>query len=214
MKKIVFAAAFILSAQLVMAQPNEKFTAAMKKNLQTMDAAFKNPASLLALANQFERIAVAEKTEWLAYYYAALFQVNTGFMQQDPSAMDAIADKASALINTADSLSANNSEISCVKAMIAIVRMLVNPMQRYMQYGPEIETNLEKAKAQDAANPRPYYLKGENLKNTPEQFGGGCTTASPLLKIAKEKYEAFKAASELHPTWGLQRVELLLAQCK
>lgn len=214
MKKILLAAAFILSAQFAMAQPNEKYIAAMKKNLETMDAAFKSPASLLALANQFERIAVAEKKEWLAYYYAALLQVNTAFMQQDPSGMDAIAGKASALINSADSLSANNSEISCVKAMIATVRMLVNPMERYMQYGPEIETNLENAKAQDAANPRPYYLKGENLKNTPEQFGGGCATALPLLQTAKEKFAAFKPVSEMHPTWGLQRVELLLAQCK
>ena len=214
MKKILFAAAFILSAQFVLAQPNEKYIAAMKKNLETMDAASKDPASLLALANQFERIALAEKTQWLAYYYAAFCQVNTGFMQQDPSGMDVIADRASALINSADSLSPNNSEISCIKAMVATVRMLVNPMQRYMEFGPEIETNLEKAKVLDAANPRPYYLKGENLKNTPEQFGGGCATASAQLKTAKEKFDIFKPASQLHPNWGLQRVDKLLAECK
>jgi hypothetical protein len=140
--------------------------------------------------------------------------VNYAFMEQDKDKVDAIADKATDFITKADSLMPNNSEISCIKSMIASSHMLVNPMQRYMEYGPESSSNMEKAMQQDPTNPRPYFLKGQGLKYTPEQFGGGCKTAKPELQTALDKYASFKPASELHPTWGKTQVELLIAGCK
>lgn len=186
----------------------------MKSNIAAIDTSFKNPADLLGLANKFERIATAEKNQWLAYYYAALCQVNYTYMEQDKSKIDAIADKASELIDKADVLQPNNSEISCIKSMIASAHMMVNPMQRYMEYGPESQSHLDAAMKQDPANPRPEYLKGQGLKYTPEQFGGGCATAKPVLQSSLDKYNKFTAASELHPNWGKERVEMLIAECK
>lgn len=179
-----------------------------------MDSSFKNPESLLSLANNFERIANAEKTEWLPYYYAAFIHVNLGFMQQDKEKIDGIADKANALIETADSLMPGNSEISCIKSMIASCHMMVNPMQRWMEYGKESSENMQAAMQQDPTNPRPYFLKGQGLKFTPESFGGGCKTAKPAFVTAMEKYASFKPASELHPSWGKEQVENLLKECK
>jgi hypothetical protein len=213
MKKIIIASFLFLSAVSSFAQ-SEKYITAMKKNIAGMDTSFKNPADLLTLANNFERIAIAEKTQWLAYYYAAFSQVNYGFMQQDKEKVDAIADKATDMINKADSLMPENSEISCIKSMIASCHMMVNPMQRYMEYGPESNSNMEAAMKQDPTNPRPYYLKGQGLKYTPEQFGGGCATAKPELQTALDKYATFKPASELSPNWGKTQVEMLLQGCK
>ncbi|HQQ99559.1 MAG TPA: hypothetical protein PLA61_01910 [Ferruginibacter sp.] len=213
MKKIILAVAFLYAATAVSAQ-SERYMAAMKNNIAAIDTSFRNPANLLSLANNFERIANAEKNQWLPYYYAALCQVNYAYMEQDKSKIDAIADKATLLIDKADSLSPDNSEISCVKSMIASSHMMVNPMQRYMEYGAEINLHLDAAMKQDPNNPRPEYLKGQGLKYTPEQFGGGCATAKPVLQASLDKYNAFKPASELHPNWGKQRVELLLGECK
>lgn len=213
MKKLIVSACFLIVSMTGFTQ-SEKFTAAMKKNLAAIDSSFKDQASLLNLGNNFERIATAEKTQWLAYYYAAFCQVNVGFMEKDKDKVDAIADKAEALINTADSLSPNNSEISCIKSMIASCRLMVNPMQRYMEYGKESAANLEAAIQQDPTNPRPYYLKGTNLKYTPEQFGGGCKKAKPVLQTALEKYTTFKPANELNPDWGKQIVEKMLKDCE
>lgn len=213
MKKIIIASFLLLSAAGSFAQ-SEKYIAAMKKNIAGMDTSFKNPVDLLTLANSFERIATSEKSQWLAYYYAAFCQVNYGFMQQDKDKVDAIADKATDMINKADSLMPNNSEISCIKSMIASCHMMVNPMQRFMEYGPESNSNMEAAMKQDPTNPRPYYLKGQGLKYTPEQFGGGCATAKPELQTALAKYAAFKPASELSPSWGQAQVEALLKECK
>lgn len=213
MKKIILVVAFLSAAAAVSAQ-SERYMAAMKNNIAAIDTSFRNPANLLSLANNFERIANAEKNQWLPYYYAALCQVNYAYMEQDKSKIDAIADKATLLIDKADSLSPDNSEISCVKSMIASSHMMVNPMQRYMEYGAEINLHLDAAMKQDPNNPRPEYLKGQGLKYTPEQFGGGCATAKPVLQASLDKYNAFKPASELHPNWGKQRVELLLGECK
>lgn len=213
MKKFMLITAVMFTTANVFAQ-SDRYMAAMKTNIAAIDTSFKNPASLLSLANNFERIATAEKNQWLAYYYAALCQVNYTYMEQDKSKIDAIADKATALIDKADSLQPKNSEISCLKSMIASSHMMVNPMQRYMEYGAEITAHLEDAMQQDPSNPRPEYLKGQGLKYTPEQFGGGCATAKPILQSSLDKFNNFKPASDIHPNWGKQRVEKLLSECK
>ena len=213
MKKIIFAAVLLCAAQFATAQ-SEKFNNAMGKNLAAMGAAFSNPPNLLVVANNFERIAEAEKNQWLPYYYAAFCQVNYGFIDTDKTKTDAIANKATELINKADALNPNNSEISCMKSMIATCHMMVDPMQRFMEYDPESSKQLEMAKKQDTANPRPYMLIGQSLKYRPEQFGGGCKTAVNQLETAMAKFEAFKPASELHPNWGKEQVQQLIEECK
>jgi hypothetical protein len=213
MKKLFLLTAVSFLATITFAQ-SDKYVANMKSNIAAIDTSYKNPANLLDLANKFERIATAEKTQWLAYYYAALCQVNYTYMEQDKTKVDAIADKATELINKADALQPNNSEISCIKSMIASSHMMVDPMTRYMEYGPEASSYLDAAMQQDATNPRPEYLKGQGLKYTPEQFGGGCATAKPVLQSSLAKYNTFKPASEIHPNWGKQRVEMLIGECK
>lgn len=213
MKKIILSTGIVMLSVLLFAQ-SDKYTAAMKKNLESLDSSFRNPASLLAMVNNFERIANAEKNQWLPYYYAALCQVNYGFMEQDKTKTDGYADKANALIEKADSLSPNNSEISCIKSMIASCHMMVDPMTRWMEYGKESGSNIESAMTQDPTNPRPYFLKAQGLKYTPEQFGGGCKTALPELQKAMEKYTSFKTAGELYPDWGKAEVEKLIKECQ
>jgi hypothetical protein len=213
MKKLFLLVAVAFLNTVSFAQ-SEKYMATMKSNIAAIDSAFKNPASLLDLANKFERIATAEKTQWLPYYYAALCQVNYTYMEQDKTKIDAIADKATELLDKADALQANNSEISCLKSMIASAHMMVNPMQRFMEYGAEAQSFIDAAMQQDPANPRPEYLKGQGLKYTPEQFGGGCATAKPVLQSSLGKFNKFSPASDIHPNWGKQRVEMLIRECK
>jgi hypothetical protein len=192
---------------------SEKYIAAMGKNLAMMENSFKSNADLLTLANSFERIATAEKTQWLPYYYAAFCQVNIGFREEDKDKIDAIADKANALIMIADSLSPNNSEISCIKSMVATCHMMVNPMQRWQQYGMASSTSIATAIKQNPDNPRPYYLRGQSLKYTPENFGGGCKNALPVLEQSLAKYNAFKPATEMEPNWGKAELEKVIKEC-
>ena len=213
MKKIILISVLSFFSLITFAQ-SEKYTNAMKKNIALLDSAFAKPDNFLSMANTFERIGTAEKTEWLPFYYAAYCRVNYAFMQKDPAGNDPIADKATALANTADSLQSNNSEISCLKSMIASVQMLVNPQQRFMQYGAASQKEMQKAMQQDPTNPRPYMLKGQSLKYTPEQFGGGCKTALPPLEVAMEKFATFKPASEIYQSCGKKFTESMVKECK
>lgn len=98
--------------------------------------------------------------------------------------------------------------------MIASSHMMVDPMTRFMEYGPESQSYIDAAMQQDPSNPRPEYLQGQGLKYTPEQFGGGCATAKPVLQASLDKYNKFVKASDIHPNWGKQRVEMLIGECK
>lgn len=211
MKKLMLAL-FALSFMFAANAQSEKYIKAMSANISKIDSA-KTPDDFLSLSASFERIANAEKNQWLAYYYASYMQVIHGLMKQDAAAYDNIADKANALLNKADSLQKDNSEISCIKNLIATLHMLVNPYQRYQEYGPQAAEALDNAKKQDPANPRPYYLEAQSLKNTPAQFGGGCGTAKPVAEQAMKLYEAFKPASEIHPNWGKRQTQECIDSC-
>lgn len=192
---------------------SDKYTGAMKKNIAELDAALKNN-SMAELAGNFERIATAEKTQWLPYYYAAYCTVMSAYMEQDKSKTDAIADKADAFIKKAEELAgAENSETCIIKSMIASAHMMVDPQARWMQYGQTSASNIEKAKKMDATNPRSYYLDAQSKFYTPEAFGGGKTVAKPIFEKAIELFGSFKPASELHPSWGLTSAQYFLSQC-
>jgi len=215
MKKIILLALTAIFLQPVFSQ-SEKFIGAMKKNMVDIDSALSRNevARLNDIAATFERIGDAEKNQWLPYYYAAYCQVTVAFIKNDVANNDIVADKVDQLIAKADALEKKNSELSLLKAMNTSLRMLVNPMQRWMQYGQKIQEYTQDAMTQDPSNPRPYYFSGVSLKNTPAEFGGGCGTAKPILDKGLELFAAFKPASELHPSWGKVVCEKEAAGCK
>jgi hypothetical protein len=167
-------------------------------------------------ANTFQRIADAEKTQWLPYYYAALSNVMTGLMTGTGQAdkTDPLADKAEALINKAEELSKDNSEIWIVKKMISNLRMQADPMNRWQTYGPVGMEALQKAKALNKDNPRVYLLEGQDKFFTPEEFGGSKAEAKTLFETSMKMYETAKQASPIDPHWGLTQVKYFHAQCK
>jgi hypothetical protein len=94
----------------------------------------------------------------------------------------------------------------------AALRMMADPMSRYMQYGPEAQKALEMAKQLNANNPRVYLLEGQDKFFTPEQYGGSKVEAKRLFEEAMKKYDAFKTTSALEPTWGRGTTQYFLLQ--
>jgi len=212
MKQVLLALFFVNICVTSFAQ-SERYTGAMAKNLQAMAEA-KTADAMLDVVNAFERIGNAEKTQWLPYYYAAVAQVWYTFMLNDPKQNDVLGDKATAFLAKAEALEKNNSEIALVKAMIATVKMVVDPMSRYMQYGAISTENIALSKKLDPNNPRPYMWEAQNLSQTPEQFGGGCANAKPIFEEAVKRFETFKPSTPLHPNWGKQQNEQMYKACK
>ncbi|MCU0341703.1 MAG: hypothetical protein MUE30_17640 [Spirosomaceae bacterium] len=213
MKKLLVC--LFLLAGVAQAQ-NEKYTQAMTAALMELRSQSENPnpSALTEVTNRFERIASAEPKEWLPRYHAAFCYSNQAFMTQNMADKDRLLDKADALVEEAEKISANNDELYVLKAYIAQARLAADPMSRWQTYGAVFGEMLEKAKAVNADNPRIYMLQGTNLFYTPEQFGGGKQAAKPLLEQALEKFANFKPASALHPMWGKGQAEAIAKQCQ
>ncbi|WP_126244249.1 hypothetical protein [Chitinophaga rhizosphaerae] len=195
--------AYLLLFAVATANAQDRYQAAMKQQVGLLDSASTfNPASLNALSNTFERIANAEQTQWLPYYYAAYCLVNEAFMTQDKTKVDPISDKAALLAEKAVALKGADSELSCLLSLIAVSRIAVDPMTRGARFGTESAELLEKAKAQNPENPRVYLLQGQNLMFTPEAFGGSKSKGKELLNVALQKFTAFKPDSDIAPRWG------------
>ncbi|MFN2458453.1 MAG: hypothetical protein ABR502_09650, partial [Chitinophagaceae bacterium] len=194
---------------------NDKYVKAMEVKVATFDTT-RSIDDMKDLANAFERIGDAEKNQWLPYYYAALATVNIGYglsggqLGVNADKIDPVADKAEQLINKADELSKNNSEVYVVKKMIATLRMMVDPQNRHMKYGPMASQALETAQKLNPENPRVYYLQAQDKYFTPEQFGGSKTEAKKLFELALQKFAAFKPESSIYPSWGKRMTESLL----
>ena len=189
----------------------------MKELVSQLDS-FNSADAWTNLANTFERVGDAEKTQWLPYYYGAystLMGANMKTMgQQKPDVTDPAADKAEALLNKALALTKENSETFCIKKMVATMRMMGDPMNRYMQYGPAASEALEKAKEMNPDNPRVYILEGQDKFYTPEQFGGSKSEAKTLFEKAQQLFATFKPETEMHPAWGKTTVQYFLSQIK
>jgi len=220
MKKIILSITLLVASIALFAQ-SEKYKATMKDKIAELDTT-RDVASLKDLSASFERIGDAEKTQWLPYYYAALAQVNAGNFiyvsnvsdQAQLKTLDVLADKADQMIAKAEALNKNNSEIFAVKKMIASIRMMVDPMNRYMTYGEKAQEALSTAKTLNPENPRIYLLEGEDKFFTPEQYGGSKAEAKKLFEEALKKYDSFKPAGELDPNWGKASVQYFLSQIK
>ena len=218
MKKISM---FLIAVSMTTAlfSQSEKYTKAMESNIAKIDSTT-SPQAWADLANSFQRIADAEKTQWLPYYYAALANVMNGYMLGAggqtglADKTDPLAAKAEELVNKADALNKDNSDIYCLKKMIATLKMMGDPMSRYQTEGPNAQAALDKAKTLDPENPRIYLLEGQDKFYTPEQFGGSKTEAKALFEQSLKKFQAQKPKSSIDPQWGKNQVEYFLGQLK
>ncbi|MBL7699001.1 MAG: hypothetical protein JNK79_12630 [Chitinophagaceae bacterium] len=209
----IFTAIVLLAAVPALAQ-SEKYTEAMKANLAKFGTV-KTTEEYQALAATFERIGDAEKTEWLPYYYAGIALLTPAWTDTKVD-KDANATKIKSLLDKADPLTKDNkdkAELLAARNMTATQQMLVDPQNRWMTYGQEGGNYLKQAKELDPENPRLAYLEGAGIFGTPEQFGGGKAKAKPVLEKAVELFKAEKP-EPLHPQWGLEIAESMLAQCQ
>lgn len=209
----------VLTVYQSFAQMPDKLLKAIEGKMVSVDTT-SSVDGLIDLANSFERMAEAEKSQWLPFYYAAYCKVTAGLMMNsggdimsgNAAKTDPIADQADNLLSKAEALSKDNSEIFILKKMIATLRLMGDPMNRFMTYGPLGEEALQTAIKLNPENPRIYLLQGQDKFFTPEQFGGSKSEAKTLFETAIKKFGTFRPETSIHPAWGLPATRYFYSQ--
>ena len=183
----------------------------METNLKILDTA-STPATLIMLANTFERIGNAEKKYWQPWYYAALCYGFMALKAPDKSMIDPLTEKAEAYLEKATLLSKDNSEISALQGMILNTKILVDPVTRWQTYSPQSTALLQSSKQQNPSNPRPYLIEARTKMFTPPAMGGGPDAARPIVEKALSNFKEFQPENSIAPVWGLEQTKLLQAK--
>jgi len=192
-----------------MSARNEQYNAAMQKALEMMDQA-SGPEEFLKCSGLFERIATAEKNQWIPYYYASHCLILMSFSESNSEQKDLVLDRAQEMLDQAIKLEPNESEVHVLQAFLYPSRIMVDPINRGASYMERTFESLETAKELNVANPRIYYLEGTYKLNIPPSMGGGKEIAKPILEEALLMYEEFRNPTPFWPTWGKEatRTEL------
>lgn len=207
MKKVLLILSFICFAFTANAQT--KFEKGMQKAFELVK---QNKGA--EAANLFERISEAAPKEWLPSYYAAQINIMSGFGIKDKSKLTQQLEKAQKQLDNAASISPNNPEIMVLQAMLYTVWVAYDGATYGMKYGGKVTEIYAKAYAIDKNNPRVLLCKNEWDMGSARYFGKDTAPYCAVFETALEKYNTYKAPSALHPSWGKDRVEYLIAECK
>ncbi len=186
-----------------------KYEVAMNSALQQWKEGQIAEASAL-----FERIANAEKEEWLPQYYLAHIGVIRSFSETDIEVKETLLIAAQKNLDIAKELSADNVEIMCLQGLLNTAYISFDAMKYAPQLSSKTIALYSKAAAMAPENPRPQYLLAEFNMGSAKFFGEDTRPYCTMMDEAVEKFDIFKPASTLHPKWGKQRaLDLLLKNC-
>ena len=183
----------------------------MKTNIDKIYTS-KTASELVVLANQFERIAKAEKDEWLPSYYAAYcFVRSTVVAEMEIDFIHEHLDKAQNIIDELQKVNAQESEVFALQAMIYQLR--ITDMSKGYKYSRMAAEAIGQAERLNPGNPRVFYLRGSNTFHTPKMFGGGPEKAKADLSKAAEMFQNQQTENPLAPGWGAAHNKQLLSKC-
>ena len=211
MKRILLVISILILKVSVLSAQNPNYVKAMEGLVSEIQNT-RFGTTLLPQANKMERIAAAEKAEWLPNYWVSYCYMMESYVEKDDDKRDLLLDKADVFVANIEKMKVTNDETEVLKANIANARMAVSPSIRWMKYGSVVEKALEKAKKINPKNPRITLLEAQGVFYTPEMFGGGKAKAKPVFEKAMQQFSTFKPVSAMYPTWGESTAKWTLSQ--
>lgn len=162
----------------------------------------------------FERIASAEKDNWLPKYYAATILIIDGFSMKDEAKLTAQLNKAQQYLDDISVISENNPEIIITQAMLNTAYIAYDGQKYGMTLSGENIQLYTKALQLAPNNPRVILSKAEWDIGGATFFG---QSIAPFCKDVKRAIELFKAEKQtipFYPYYGLERAEEVLKNCE
>lgn len=189
------------------------YEAAMQKQIVAMNS-IPDLETSQQVTNGFIRIAEAKNEEWLPLYYAAYNQTIAAFRFDVDK--DQYFDQALELVEKAEEITPNNSEITALKGFVLMGKLSVDPGSRGQSLSPEIMQTYGKAINLDGENPRAVTLMAQMELGMAQFFGNGPEKACGMARMGLElfkKEEAKISEGYILPTWGKNQAEEVLKSC-
>jgi tetratricopeptide (TPR) repeat protein len=209
----VLVAIFVWLFTAVCLGNDDKYITAMKKNISLVYEG-KTIEEIQGGVNALERIALAEKSKWEPYYYAAFGQIMMANRETVASKKDAYLDLAIENIKKATDLKGDASEVTALEGFVHMIRVTVDPGSRGQLYSGMAFESFSKAVDLNPENPRALSLLAQMQYGTAQFFGSPVTEACATAKSALEKFQSFKSENPLAPVWGKGMTEGLKAKCQ
>jgi len=129
MKTTILTIAFVTIASFAFSQEGNKYFNSMEEQIKLMkDSQTKD--DFQDVANNFERISVAEPEEWYPLYYTAFCNIQMSFQTQDGDNKDAFLDQAQVFIDKALELNPDESELYVLQGLLYQAGIQVSPAAR------------------------------------------------------------------------------------
>jgi hypothetical protein len=206
MKTLIITTALLISS-LLTAQTS--FEQGMGKSLGLWGEGKAKEASDL-----MERIAAAEKNNWLPNYYVSLINTTEAFNPANKEKVPAMIIKAQNAIDNATLISPNNDEIMVVQAMLYTVVLLQDPMTNGVKYTGLVMEQYGKALAINPNNPRAVFSKAEFEIGGAKYWGTDTKPMCAQIEKSIQLFANFKPETPFSPKWGLDRAQEALKACK
>ena len=213
MKNILIYSLTILSF-LLLSFTKGDYEKVMQSTLAEMHQAH-TVTEIQSVANKFERIATAEKSKWLPYYYSAYCHVMMTTREKDLTKWDGYLDTADGILDKAVKLKKPNMvEILVLKGFSNMMRISVDPATRGQEYSMKSAGFLQQAHQLDDENPRVNLMMAQMLYGTAQFFGSGTGEACEKFSNASALFIKEEAEGRgIQPAWGKPQVESMLKKC-
>jgi hypothetical protein len=172
-----------------------------------------NENKLAEASALFERIAAAEKTNWLPLYYVALINTTEAFKTKDKQTISALLAKAQSAQDSATALSSNNAELLVMQAMINTAWIVADPMTNGMTLWTPTNELYAKALIIAPDNPRVVFSKAEFEIGSAKFFGKDTKPMCAAIERSIGLFANFKPETPFSPKWGKERAEAALLEC-
>lgn len=192
-----------------LANGQSKFEMGMEKAIELWKANKSEDA-----VNLFERIAKAEKNNWLPHYYIAQINSIKSWNVKDLTVLKLQLDKAQKHLDIAKGLSPSNAELLVMQAQVYTNWISFDGRTYGIKYASKVSELYSKAYTLEPKNPRVSFCKAEWEIGSAKYFG---KDTAPFCKDIKESitlFDAYTAKSKIHPSWGKQRALDTVKECK
>ncbi|MFT3795754.1 hypothetical protein [Flavobacterium sp.] len=205
MKKLLLGFALLISSLSFAQTPFEK---GMTKAFELWKEGKSTEASAM-----FERIASAEKDNWLPNYYVALVNTTSSFATKDKETVNALLTKAQNALDIEMAKNPDNAELLVMQAMIYTGWVAFDPMTYAMTYSAKVMEMYARAEKIAPDNPRVVFGKAEYEMGGAKFFGTDIKPMCAEVDRAIKLFEKFKPETPFSPKWGLDRALQTQQEC-